>query len=48
MVCRADYDPRPAHLTPPNIYPEGQVLPDARPDPAPYFVTDNEVQPEDL
>lgn len=48
MVCGADYDPRPAQLSPPNIYPEGQPLPNARPEPEPVELGDNDVQPEDL
>jgi hypothetical protein len=33
MVCRADYDPRPADLTPRIWTPEGLPVRDARPDP---------------
>lgn len=33
MVCKADFDPKPADLRPPNIYPEGIPVPNARPDP---------------
>lgn len=33
MVCAADFDPRPAELSPPSIYPEGQPVRDARLDP---------------
>lgn len=32
-VCCDCYDPRPADLSPPRIYPEGQPVKGARPDP---------------
>ncbi|RAK52129.1 hypothetical protein [Phenylobacterium deserti] len=48
MVCAECYDPRPVHLDPPRIYPEGMPVRDARPEPAPVFVGDNDLQPEDL
>lgn len=32
MVCRADLDPRPRDMTPPNVSGEGVPLPNARPD----------------
>lgn len=33
MVCSDCYDPRPADLDPPRIYPEGLPIQDPRPDP---------------
>lgn len=33
MVCQECWDPRPADLSPPNVYPEGRPVPNARPDP---------------
>lgn len=32
MVCSADWDPKPAVMTPPSVKPEGVPLPNARPD----------------
>jgi hypothetical protein len=32
MVCRADYDPRPAELKAPRVKPEGLPKPNARPE----------------
>lgn len=32
MVCAADFDPRPAEMTPPKVKPEGVPVPNARPD----------------
>ena len=49
VVCiEGCLDPRPVHLDPPNVYPEGLPLPDLRPEPEPVFVETNEVQPEDI
>jgi hypothetical protein len=48
MVCRECHDPKPAHLSPPRIYPEGLPLRDARPEPADVILGDNDVQPGDL
>jgi hypothetical protein len=48
MVCGPDFDPKPAHLSPPNVYPEGLPIPDARPEQPPIELGDNDVQPEDL
>lgn len=48
MVCRADYDPRPAHHSPPVVYPEGVPYRDARPEPPAVVLGDNDVQPGDL
>jgi hypothetical protein len=33
MVCDACFDPRPAELTAPRVFPEGLPVPNARPDP---------------
>jgi hypothetical protein len=33
IVCAECLDPRPAELDPPNLWPEGLPLPDARPEP---------------
>lgn len=33
LTCEADWDPRPPQLDPPNIYPEGLPVRNARPDP---------------
>lgn len=33
FVCQDCYDPRPADLSPPRLYPEGQPIRNARPDP---------------
>lgn len=38
MVCDADWDRRPAELTPPNLRAEGVPLRNARPELAPIFV----------
>lgn len=48
MVCPEDWDPRPAQLDPPRIYPEGQAIANARPPPTDVILGDNDVQPEDL
>lgn len=32
MVCPPCFDPRPAELSPPLVYPEGLPVPNARPD----------------
>ncbi|MDB5584311.1 MAG: hypothetical protein JWR80_9487 [Bradyrhizobium sp.] len=47
-VCTKCFDPKPPNLTPPKVKPEGKPLPNAAPEPEPYFVTDNEVTPDDL
>lgn len=48
IVCKDTcLDPRPPQLDPPNVYPEGLPVPDARPEPPPIFITEN-VNPEDL
>lgn len=49
VVCDECWDPRPPQLDPPRIYPEGQPLPDARPEPPDTILDDdNPVLPEDL
>lgn len=49
MVCRdVCLDPRPPQLDPPNIWPEGTPVPNARPDPTPIFVEPGDITPEDL
>lgn len=49
MVHRATcWDPRPPELDPPNVYPEGLPIADARPEPDDVTLGDNDVQPEDL
>lgn len=49
MVCAADFDPKPAQMTPPRLRPEGQPLRNARPEPAPIFVNpDIPVTADDL
>lgn len=37
MVCKADWDPRPAETRPLHLRPEGVPLRDARPEPEPIF-----------
>lgn len=39
MVCPDDFDPRPADLDAPNIYPEGIPRPNSRPEPPDTFIT---------
>ncbi|MGE5500691.1 MAG: hypothetical protein ACM3W4_02060 [Ignavibacteriales bacterium] len=46
VVCEPCLDPRPPELDPPNVYPEGLPLPDARPEPEDTDVGD--VTPDDL
>jgi hypothetical protein len=48
VVCKYDADPRPAYLDPPDVYPEGMPIPDARPNPTPYELSTNEVTRDDL
>jgi len=48
MVCRECYDPKPAEMNPPVVYPEGLPWPNARPEPPDVILGDNDVQPEDL
>lgn len=48
IVCDECFDPRPAHLDPPRVIPEGLPIRDPRPEPPDHFVTDNEVTPESL
>lgn len=49
LVCSECWDPRPVHLTPPDIDPyEGGPIRNPRPEPEPWFVTDNEITAEDL
>jgi hypothetical protein len=38
MVCDADFDRKPAQLTPVRLRPEGLPLRNARPEPEPIFV----------
>lgn len=47
-VCPDCFDPRPPQLDPPKVGPEGVPLPNSRPRPPDIFVTDNQVQPDDL
>ena len=47
MVCSADFDPRPAEMSPPNLYPEGVPRRDARPEQPDSFIV-TPVRPEDL
>lgn len=47
-VCRPCYDPRPAHLNPPNVRGEGAPIPNARPEPEPIFRDPDELGGEDL
>lgn len=46
-VCPDCYDPRPADLSPPNVYPEGVPIRNARPDPG-DLLGPNTTDPEDL
>lgn len=46
-VCSDCWDPRPAELSPPNIYPEGLPRPDASPEPPDVFVS-QDIGPDDL
>lgn len=48
LVCEPCWDPRPAYLDPPNIYPEGMPLANARPEQPDVELGDNDVQPGDL
>lgn len=48
IVCSDCFDPRPVHLEPPKVSGEGLPIRDPRPEPPPWFVTDNEITPEDL
>lgn len=48
IVCDDCKDPYPPDMRPPNVWPEGVPISDPSPDPEPVFVTDNEIQPEDL
>ena len=47
MVCRHDFDERPAEMKTPNVRPEGVAKPNARPDNQ-NDETPNTTQPEDL
>jgi hypothetical protein len=47
-VCADDFDPRPPQLDPPQIYPEGLPVPNARPEPEDYELDTNEVTRDDL
>lgn len=47
MVCAECYDPRPADLSPPRVYPEGLPLKNARPDPG-DLLGPNTTTPADL
>lgn len=48
-VCDECWDPRPAEMTAPNVYPEGLFRPGARSEPKPQFISlSNPVRPEDL
>jgi len=48
FVCQHCYDPRPVWLDPPVISPlEGMPVTNARPDPAPRFISDDEPVTED-
>lgn len=47
IVCRECRDPRPPHLSPPLVGPEGMPIKDPRPE-TDSFLEVNEVQPEDL
>lgn len=49
MVCTDCWDPRPVHMTPPNVDPhEGGPIKDPRPEPEPWFVEDNEITEANL
>lgn len=48
-VCAECWDPRPAELSAPNVYPEGLYRPGARSEPRPQFIDlNNPVRAEDL
>lgn len=46
-VCKADWDPRPAELTPPNVGPEGLPRYNAQPE-MPIVFVDQNLGPDDL
>lgn len=49
MVCGDCWDPRPAEMTPPTVYPEGLPVRNPRPEPEPQFIDlNNPVRAEDL
>lgn len=49
IVCRSTcLDPRPYEMTPPNVWPEGVAIPDARPNPDPIFLSPGDVTGDDL